>query len=134
MRPTRGTVDNLNDLMEIDHVVTVHADGTVSDGPQSLYAPSVYGDSSTGTEEIQGDGWEFASIGYTGQYGVRQQPGMHDSEFIGGQLARDILATPGTYVAVAVWWPVDEDDANVTEQEIEDGGVWEGWVVLRRTV
>lgn len=63
------------------------------------YAPEVY-HSETNDIEIQGDGWQ-ALTGYTGQYGYDGAV-MHPSEYIGGTLADDILATAGTYVVVAV--------------------------------
>lgn len=107
----------LNDLMELDHVVQVHADGTVTDGPPGIHAPDLY------DERIDGEGWEFFSAGYTGQHGYRG-PIMHNSEFIGGRLESDILATPGTYVAVVAYWSPEGD---------ENEAAAEGWAVLRRT-
>lgn len=111
------TPDNLNDVMEFEHVVTVTRDGRVLDGPDNLYAPDVLDD------EIQSEGWEFLD-GYSGQYGY-SGPIMHSSEFIGGGMARDILATPGVYVAVVAMYSPDEDD--------DDGSDYgaEGWAVLR---
>lgn len=35
---------------------------------------------------------------------------MHASEYIGGKLARDILATPGLYVAVVSYATLEDDD------------------------
>jgi hypothetical protein len=85
-------VQSLNDKMEFDHVVRVHPDGTVTDGPTGVYAPEVTDD------EVMGDGWTLLR-GYTGQHGY-SGPTMHPSEYIGGGLERDILARPGLYVAV----------------------------------
>jgi hypothetical protein len=82
----------LSDLMEFDHPVTVHEDGTVTDGPAGIYAPTLYDD------ELDSSSWELMN-GYSGQYGYGG-PIMHPSEFIGGGMARDILAEPGTYVAI----------------------------------
>jgi hypothetical protein len=94
----------LNEIMEFDHVVEVRENGTVSDGPPGVYAPDLW------DGELQGDGWTLMS-GYTGQ----QDGGdiMHESEFIGGGLERDILTNPGLYVAlVAYYTPEDEDNEN----------------------
>lgn len=56
--------------------------------------------------------------GYTGQYGYNG-PVMHPSEYLGGNMARDVLATPGLYVCITV---EDGDD-------LEGDAV--GWMLLR---
>jgi hypothetical protein len=110
---------NLSDRMDFDHVIRVHEDGTVTDEP-GIYAPEMLLDG-----EISDSDWEFFSTGYTGQYGYNG-PIMHNSEFIGGRLERDILETPGVYVAViANWTPEDE-----AEKEMEDYYA-EGWAILK---
>lgn len=86
----------LSDLMEFDCPITVHADGRITDAPRDLYAPDLY------DGELQGDGWTLLD-GYSGQDRYAG-PIMHSSEFIGGGMARDILAEPGTYVAVVCYW------------------------------
>jgi len=115
---------DLNSIMEFDHVITVTESGDVIHGPADVYAPDYWGDSATGkcgiAEASQAELWEEFSYGYTGQYGVANP--MHDSEFIGGNLAKDILATPGTYVAVVCYWEPEED-----EEDYES----EGWAILR---
>lgn len=107
--------EGLSAAMEFDHVVTVTADGHVVDGPRNIYAPDLI------DGELSGDGWEFFSTGYTRQDGYRG-PIMHNSEFIGGQLADDILDTPGTYAAVVAAYTPDDDD---------DEMIWEGWAIVR---
>lgn len=105
----------LNDIMEIDHVVQVHPDGTVTDAPPDApMAPELY------DAQLSGKGWSLMSYGYTGQYGYKG-PVMHDSEYIGGRLARDILSEPGLYVAI-----VDRrsDDGDMDSEE--------GWAVAYR--
>src|SRR5690242_8017377 len=98
---TTETPDTLNDRMEFDHVIRVHEDGTVSDA--GIPAPDLDGESDTVSAP-----WQLMT-GYTGQHGYRG-PIMHQSEFIGGRMARDILATPGLYVAlVAETYPDDPD-------------------------
>jgi len=111
----------LNYVMEFDHVVQVHADGTVTDVTYDAYAPTFTGDSATGNAELDDDGWHIMSDGYTGQQGGGNV--MHNSESIGAGLERDILATPGYYVAVVCEWTLDDDD---------DEQVVEGWAVAYR--
>jgi hypothetical protein len=82
----------LSQLMEFDSPITVHEDGTVTDAGAGIYAPSLWDD------QLDSDRWELLD-GYSGQYGYGG-PAMHPSEFIGGRMARDILAEPGTYVAI----------------------------------
>lgn len=49
---------------------------------------------------------------------------MHNSEFIGGGMAEDILAEPGYYVSLVCYWPDGEDSD-------EDETYVEGWAVAR---
>lgn len=102
----------LNNLMEFDHVIEVHEDGTVSER-SDIYAPECFGD-----EMILG--WTLLR-GYSGQWKY-SGPVMHDSEFIGGGMARDILSTPGVYVAVIVY------DLNAKDDEDNIAG----WAVARK--
>lgn len=86
----------LNSLMEFEHVIHVREDGTVSDAPypgeRQHWAPEMY------DGELLNDEWSLMN-GYSGQDRY-SGPSMHASEFIGGGMARDILTTPGLYVAV----------------------------------
>lgn len=122
---------NLNDLMEFDHVVLSDGTGYVTDSlPRRIYAPEgIYGDmygdnpDESVAECARQAGWQIFSEGYTGQYGGGDI--MHNSEFIGGRLEHDIRCTPGYYVACVVsWLEAEESDENETYQE--------GWVVLRK--
>jgi hypothetical protein len=108
----------LSDLMEFDHVIEVHADGSVTNAPniRELWAPELMND-----ELPDNCGWSLMG-GYTGQEGGGDT--MHDSEFIGGNMARDILATPGYYVAIVGYWLSDDDET--------DEVVLEGWAVAYR--
>jgi hypothetical protein len=122
----------LDKLMELDHVVMVTPGGYVI-GNWELHGPSVYHylnedgdapDEDPVIEQYPGDTWDFFSRGYTGQYGVRRSdPVMHNSEFLGGRLARDILAVdvPTLFVVTLVMGlhPTRSDD-------------YVGWVVLYR--
>ncbi len=94
------TRDTLNAAMEIDHVIRVHADGTVTDLVSGIWAPSLYdGDLS----QMAGHDWRLMD-GYSGQY-MYAGPVMHPSEYIGGRMADDILSTPGYYVAIVADYP-----------------------------
>lgn len=112
------TRDNLNALMEIDHVIMVDPSGRVTE-PRDVYAPEVYSDE--GTEYVDRP-WELLT-GYTSQYGYRG-PVMHPSEYVGGKLADHILSTPGYYVALVVY-ALDSDDEDTTDEPI-------GWAVAFR--
>ena len=113
---------DLNDIMEFDHVVTVHEDGTVTDGPDDVYAPEFH------DGELTDPKWTEFSHGYTGQYGVASP--MHNSEFIGGLLADDIRETPGTYVAVVCYWSCDDECERDEYGECREDHA-EGWAVMR---
>jgi hypothetical protein len=109
----------LREIAEFDHPFIVSEDGTLSDAPDTHtnWAPEVY-HSDTNDVDIMGEGWE-ALTGYTGQYAYNGAV-MHQSEYIGGGLADDILNTPGTYVVVVVnVLTLDEDEEPA------------GWAVLR---
>lgn len=100
---------NLSDRMDFDHIIVVDANGEVHDAPTGvLYAPEL-----VDSELPWGSGWELLD-GYSRQDRYAG-PIMHACERIGGQMARDILATPGVYVAL-VDYP-------------SDGGEPEGWAV-----
>lgn len=107
-------VMNLNDLMEFDHVIQVHHDGTVTDGPAGIYAPNLYND------ELDSPAWTMLT-GYSGQY---RYPGpiMNNAEFIGGRMAEHILDTPGVYVAIVANWEPDDGTGET---------IMDGWAVAR---
>lgn len=142
----------LSNLMEFDMPVIVREDGTAR---RMGYAASVIDPAPMpptalhdGPADVLLDGrpwrehgdWELLT-GYTGQYGYNGAV-MHASEFIGGGLARDILATPGVYVAVVVECEPDDDDGDrwpgdspeARQADYEDG-TWRpepaGWAVAR---
>lgn len=128
------TAENLNNVMEFYHVIRVNADGTVTDRVED--AP--YVDEAARCYLVNADTWEWEDDfnlpegwslmnGYSGQHGY-SGPVMHASEFIGGSMARDILETPGDYVALVV-----ESDCGGTQEHcsVEVGCDCEpaGWVV-----
>lgn len=116
--------ETLNDAMDIDHVVIVHEDGTVSTDTVNVWAPEVIakvdddGNFTPTTERdlaasLKEAGWTAAS-GWSGQQGTRGDDiVMHESEFIGGSLAEHILATPGYWVVCVVTCDRGEGDDNV---------------------
>lgn len=138
----------LNDVMEFDCVVRVHADGTVTGAESGIYAPSVYPDySKEGEDYISGFpfGFDYATglpkrgaewslmRGYTCQHGWAGSACMHNSEYIGGGMERDILANPGLYVAVVLNWPCDEEygccGPDPETDAVCDADHVEGWAV-----
>ena len=116
---------DLNDLMELDHVIEVVTPGFVR-SRADIYAPTV-----TGEDGPEDDAWQPLK-GYSSQgSGIINQAEnwhMHDCESIGGQLALDILANPGIYVAVWITW--DPDTCDEDADEYGDEPTIEGWCVL----
>lgn len=95
----------LHEAMEFDHVIFSFGDGRIADvvgiwAPVAVQYTDEHGEwLDPVIEEFQGEQpWSLMN-GYSGQYGYAG-PWMHQSEFIGGGMARDILATPGIYVAI----------------------------------
>lgn len=123
----------LNDTMEFDHVVMVLPGGEVTDGPEGVHAPESLIDTDDNgqisadderawRESIERAGWQTFTEGYSGQY-LYSGAIMHASEYIGGGLERDILASPGLYVVVTVeCLPIDGEEFPEPA----------GWAVLRR--
>jgi hypothetical protein len=121
----RISLDQLNAYMEFDHVIEVLPTGLVR--PRAdIYAPSVCGE-----DGIEDDAWQPLK-GYSSQgSGIINQAEnwhMHDCESVGGQLARDILAPPGIYVAVWITWDPGTCDEDADEYGEEP--TIEGWCVL----
>lgn len=113
----------LNELMTMEHIVRVHADGTtVTDAPVGMRAPELL-------DEVITDGsafpWELISYGYTLQYGARHGAILQNSEYIGVRLARDILARPGYYVVIPALWSCRSDMCPPDCEET----TMEGWAV-----
>lgn len=131
VRKVEATVDNLNAVMEFEHVIRVHEDGTVTEG-YDLMAPDLTAEVDADGQCIHGDeelirqansyrdSWELLG-GFTGQYGYNGVV-LHPSEFIGGGLARHILETPGYYVAVTVECQGPDNDPDENENPYEPAG------------
>ena len=131
MNNEKVTAENLNSVMEFEHVIRVAADGTVTDSPYSVGSRDAYFDlnvTADGVDEFDmSEGWELLK-GFTGQHGYNG-PVMHSSEYIGGGMARDILETPGDYVALEVSGRCEYDGS--TDCDVETGCDCEpaGWAV-----
>lgn len=106
----------LDEKVEFNCPFRVHANGTVTPDHTFLAPESVY------DEKVEGP-WELLT-GYSGQDSY-SGPIMHPSEYIGGGLERDILATPGVYVVLAAYSSPEEGEEE--EEEMPDG-----WAVARR--
>ncbi len=109
---------DLNAAMDFDCVIQVQEDGSISDR-LDLDGPELY-DGKLPAE----CGWTLLD-GYSGQDRY-SGPIMHNSEFIGGGMARDILARPGLYVALLCYWDSAEDSSELEPNDVE------GWAVAYR--
>jgi hypothetical protein len=111
--------DSLDDILDFNNPpVRVHPDGTLT--TETLYAPESFDmgeDDADVIGQARSAGWELVT-GYSNQHGY-SGPVMHTSEYIGGGMARAVLATPGVYAVATV------DDAN-------NDGYPIGWVLMRK--
>lgn len=106
----------LSELMDFDHVIAVLSDGTAIDGPPDIIAPDLF------NGELDSDDWTLLN-GYSRQYGY-SGPIMHSSEFIGGDLEKDILAKPGYYVSlvnscIGLGWITESDGWAIAYKEVD---------------
>ena len=80
--------------------------------------------------------WDNLSRFYTGQHGSPDC--MHDSEYVGGQLAEDIARVPGEYTLPYVTWLCDSDCACGGDGVLPGGDYceldMEGWLVMYRDI
>lgn len=90
----------LNDIMDLDSVVMITDTGSVIDGVYPWQHPEIHDDVMSQPDGSQGVQWTL--IGRSGQQGGGQH--MHNSEFIGGGLADEILGQSGYYVAIVCSW------------------------------
>jgi hypothetical protein len=93
--------DRLTDIMDFDHVIEVHEDGSITHRPD-IFAPALH------DGELEGDEWELLD-GFSGQDRY-SGPIMHQSEVIGGGMERFIRENPGIYVSL-VDYPIDDEDS-----------------------
>lgn len=143
------TAETLNSAVEFDSPFTIgHTDDaglTTIERADNVYAPEVYlyVDSDLNAvheEQIDLKDWNEATDweavnGYSGQHGY-SGPTMHASEFLGGSMARDVLADKGaTYVVVTVEcipnWEIDPEDDNDLELESSIRDNPAGWMLLK---
>lgn len=122
--------NSLNSMVEFDSPFEVHEDGTVTTYLPSVYGPEVSEDldddgQSVGKPTISGAGWDFVD-GYSGQSGY-SGPVMHNSEYLGGGMARDVLAEPGIYCVTTVEANDPNWDYSVENPEPT------GWALLRKS-
>lgn len=111
----------LNKQIEFGCPVVVKADGSIERA--DVTAPDLYDD------ELSDSAWTFFTAGYTGQHGY-SGPIMHNSEFISGRLADDIVAQPGYYVAlVSEYRECAECEGIEDEDYICDYDHAEGWAI-----
>lgn len=110
--------DNLDRWVEFDSPFEVLRHGYVIQRHDVLGATYL-------DDHLDSSKWETWSQGYTGQDSYNG-PVMHNSEFLGGRMAQDLLDEPGVYVLTAAEWSPDEDDEN------GDTDLYaEGWVIAR---
>ena len=98
------------------------------------FAPTIWGEEGHDPTIYGYSDWEFFSHGYTNQHSYNG-PEMHASERLGGALARDILATPGTYVLVIVTYDCSKNclgHAPDCGEYCSDSPHAESWVVVKR--
>lgn len=111
----------LNSIMEFDHIIEVHDDGTITE-PSDIWAPDLF----NGELDSRDDGWTLLN-GFSRQYGY-SGPIMHPSEFIGGNIERYIRETPGLYVALVSYCDDEDSDSEDSELDID------GWAIATREV
>lgn len=121
--------ESLNDKMDFWVGIEVKADRTIVQGVEtpSMELYMYKGDDGTWYNSFDlPEGWALMT-GYSGQQDY-SGPVMHPSEFVGGGMERDILATPGVYVCLVV-----ECDCGYTEEfcteEVGCDCEAAGWVV-----
>lgn len=117
----------VNDV-EFDQPFRVGFGGVVTDAAPGIHGPLsvTYEDDAYHDVYIDclNEEWQAFSVGYTGQWMAHGSAVMHSSEYIGGQLEADILATPGVYVVMSV-----ECSSVACDDESSEPA---GWIVLKR--
>lgn len=121
----------LSNIMEFDHVIEVHANGSVSDDMWIVQAPEL-NDGELGMPfDANGVKIEWSLVGQSSQMGGGHI--MGNGEFIGGRLADGMLATPGYYVAIVCDWDCTHGE-NGTHVEDCNEDHSEGWAIAYRPV
>ena len=131
------TAETLSSIMDFDHVIQVHEDGTVTHDNGGHSAPvltmevdadgqSIHANDEDLIGQAKASGWTFVD-GFSSQYRYHG-PVMHSSERIGGNMARAILETPGYYVSLVVECEGPESDSDENENPLAPAG----WAVAYR--
>jgi len=110
--PARVTAEQLNAVMEFEHVIRVLEDGRV-ESAEGIYAPELID-----SELEHSSAWSLLN-GWSGQDRYAG-PIMHPSEYIGGRLATWILENPGIYVALVDYSSEDEEPAGWAIATLEE--------------
>lgn len=108
----------LEQIMEFDHVIQVHSNGTITDDV-SIHAPELHvdtdGDGQILAEhekallaDARRQGWELLT-GFTAQDSYHGAM-FHNSEYIGGRVETHIRETPGYWVALVAYTDEDGED------------------------
>lgn len=143
MSTKKVTAETLNSVIDFDSpfriVRTLDTGETVIADTNNVHAPSVQlfvdkNGNGVYEEEIDDRPWNDSPYweavnGYSGQHGY-SGPTMHTSEYLGGNMARDVLADIGsTYVAVTVECLANWDATEEEEMEVRDNPA--GWMLLK---
>lgn len=123
----KGFRATLSSIMEFDHVIEVHADGSVSDNAWAWRTPELHDGVLMQPEPPPAVQWSL--VGHSSQQGGGQI--MHNSETITGGLADEILETPGYYVAIVCNWLCDCEAHDMIDGECSRDHT-EGWAVAFR--
>lgn len=137
MEHEKVTAENLSSVMDFDHIIRVHEDGTVTHDRDDFSAPvltmevdadgqSVHANDEDLIAQAKASGWTLVD-GFSSQYRYHG-PVMHSSERIGGNMAVAILETPGYYVSLVVECEGPENDPEENENPLDPAG----WAVAYR--
>lgn len=133
----------LNDRMQIDHVIRVREDGTVTDqGITGVYAPEIhieydgpFAEAQISDDQeramatwVKGQGWDILT-GWSMNGGPAI---MHASQYIGGRLAAHIRETPGYWVKLSVEIYPGEDDPEHESNGGNGESTYAGWLLAFR--
>jgi hypothetical protein len=111
------TADTLSHSVEFDCPFRVHADGTIS-REDGVYAPELF--NVIKASDFVSDTWALEN-GFSGQASY-SGPIMHDSEYLGGGMARYVLENPGVYVLVASYYDNECEECNHSAETHDEDG------------
>ncbi|MHB8415615.1 MAG: hypothetical protein ACYDB1_09575 [Acidiferrobacteraceae bacterium] len=108
------TPETLSRAVEFDCAFEVLYGDRICEPRDVLYAPDVL------DGVLESDAWEFVD-GFSGQDSY-SGPIMHESEYLGGGMARFVLDNPGVYVMTPAYYSPEEEGGDF---------VIEGWALLK---